>query len=640
MAYLRMWRKRKADINELLQSDDDNNDVTIENAVMTNAREDTTNDDGGSSTDDQSTSVTTDGSCFDTDIGLCDSDVEILNPEPEAQVSNLGKDLREWSTRHQISNRSLNELLQILRHHGHVLPKDARTLLATPQVIDSHSKCNGQYIYYGLEGGISRVLCQNDAFRQQHSTVSLDVNIDGLPIFKSSKVQFWPILVKLSNFNPFIVALYCGESKPEPLEEYLHDFLKELKNLTQNGLVIHEKKFAVNIRTFLCDAPARAYLKCIKGHTAYDSCERCEVKGQYVERRVVFNQLTSTLRTDEAFSQIQYSHHQNGCSPLIAAGIPCVSGFVLDYMHMICLGVVRRLLVYLTRGPKLCRLSVRQKSEISQKLNMLRGQMPSEFARQPRGLQELDRWKATEFRQFLLYTGPIVLKNTVSSQLYAHFVTLTVAVSIMLDSDDRTRAAYLEYATELMRHFVSSCTALYGKTFTVYNVHALLHIHEDVSHFRCSLNDICCFPFENYLQQIKRLVRTGQNPLAQVSKRLVEIEHAQGNSSAQPEVKPQMYISTKRRDSCFLLEDERFAFVQERRGDGTVVCDVIKLRHTVDLFDKPCLSKLLNIAYIGNGRRFQRQEMKEKDLARKVACLPFNNGSVMIPLRHGIEHSW
>lgn len=164
------------------------------------------------------------------------------------------------------------------------------------------------------------------------------------------------------------------------------------------------------------------------------------------------------LRTDEAFSQIEYSRHQTGSSPLIAAGIPCVSAFVLDYMHAFCLGVVRRMLVYLTRGPKLCRLS--------QKLNILRGQMPSEFARQPGGLQELDRWKATEFRQFLLYTGPIVLKNTVSSKLYCHFVTLNLAVSIMLDSDDGTRAAYLDFYTELMRHFVSGCPALYGKTFT------------------------------------------------------------------------------------------------------------------------------------------------------------------------------
>jgi len=55
-------------------------------------------------------------------------------------------------------------------------------------------------------------------------------------------------------------------------------------------------------------------------------------------------------------------------------------------------------LIFLTRGPTLCR--VRQKEQISQKLNGLRGKMPSEFARQPRGLEELDRWKAIEFRQF------------------------------------------------------------------------------------------------------------------------------------------------------------------------------------------------------------------------------------------------
>lgn len=157
MAYLRMWRKRKADINELLQSDDDNA-VTIDNAVMTNDREETT-DDGGSNSDNHSTSVTTDGSDFDTDIGMCDSDVEILNPEPEVLVRNIGDDLREWSTKHQITNRSLNELLQILRDHGHVLPKDARTLLATPQVIDSHSKCNYASIYTMAWRGEFPVYC-------------------------------------------------------------------------------------------------------------------------------------------------------------------------------------------------------------------------------------------------------------------------------------------------------------------------------------------------------------------------------------------------------------------------------------------------------------------------------------------------
>lgn len=42
-------------------------------------------------------------------------------------------------------------------------------------------------------------------------------NVDGLPIGKSSKYQFWPILCSVSNIqnsSPVVVAIYYGESKP------------------------------------------------------------------------------------------------------------------------------------------------------------------------------------------------------------------------------------------------------------------------------------------------------------------------------------------------------------------------------------------------------------------------------------------
>lgn len=207
--------------------------------------------------------------------------------------------------------------------------------------------------------------------------------------------------------------------------------------------------------------------------------------------------------------------------------------------------------------------------------------MPSEFARQPRGLEELDRWKATEFWQFLLYTGPVVLKNVLSSERYYHFLSLTVAISIMLKSDESTRNAYLQYAHELISHFVIRCADLYGKYFSVYNVHGLIHLHEDVRHFNCSLNDISSFPFENHLQQIKKHVWSGKNPLAQVTRWLSEIEYANGNKSkTQPEARPQMFVSTKEKDSCFLLRDERFAFIRERGGDGIMLCYVLHQHYT------------------------------------------------------------
>lgn len=73
--------------------------------------------------------------------------------------------------------------------------------------------------------------------------------------------------------------------------------------------------------------------------------------------------------------------------------------------------------------------------------------MPRDFTRQPRSMYDMDKWKATEYRQFVLYTGPLVLRSVVSEKLYNHFLCLTVALSILLESNDVTRNAYLDYGT-------------------------------------------------------------------------------------------------------------------------------------------------------------------------------------------------
>jgi len=55
---------------------------------------------------------------------------------------------------------------------------------------------------------------------------------------------------------------------------------------------------------------------------------------------------------------------------------------------------------------------------------------------------------------------------------------LSVAISILLNSDDEFREANLLYAQDLLRCFVSNCRGIYGSSFCVYNVHGLLHLHE------------------------------------------------------------------------------------------------------------------------------------------------------------------
>ena len=84
----------------------------------------------------------------------------------------------------------------------------------------------------------------------------------------------------------------------------------------------------------------------------------------------------------------------------------------------------------------------------------MRCYIPSEFARKPRSLAEVKSWKATELRQFLLYTGPVILKDVINSNISQHFLALSISMTIYLTDNIEKRVPLLQYAEELMHSFV------------------------------------------------------------------------------------------------------------------------------------------------------------------------------------------
>ena len=107
--------------------------------------------------------------------------------------------------------------------------------------------------------------------------------------------------------------------------------------------------------------------------------------------------------------------------------------------------------------------------------------------------------------------------------------------------------------------------------FAVYNVHGLLHLHEDVDHFNCSLNDISCFPFENYLGSVKKMVRSAHNPVSQV------VTHLKTRKIVTKKVETKIGLALK--DNCFLLANGSVAFLKERNNDNTYSAKVVKKQH-------------------------------------------------------------
>ena len=178
----------------------------------------------------------------------------------------------------------MNGVLSVLRKYGFDLPKDSRTLLKSTRKIVTYKKCGGDYLYFGLEKIITQSLERDDS----NDILNLKVNIDGIPLYKSSSLQFWPILCSIKHSTPMIAALFSGNSKPNSVDDFLQDFIYEVKHLQENGFSNGGKTYTLLLQSYVCDAPGRAFLKNIKGHNSLHGCERCCAVGMSVNRRTTF----------------------------------------------------------------------------------------------------------------------------------------------------------------------------------------------------------------------------------------------------------------------------------------------------------------------------------------------------------------
>jgi len=182
-------------------------------------------------------------------------------------------------------------------------------------------------------------------------------------------------------------------------------------------------------------------------------------------------------------------------------------------MHLICLGVVKKLILLWVKGPRTIKLSQQLLNQISEALLNLQSSIPNDFVRCPRSLKDVKLWKGTEFRQFLLYTGPVVLKNILREDMYVNFITLHIAVTILaspvLSKDNNNM--FIEYFSKCFKK-------IYGVKFMSHNLHALLHICSDIQKYG-PLDEFSVFRFENYTSNIKKMIRKNEKPLQQLSRR-------------------------------------------------------------------------------------------------------------------------
>lgn len=249
-----------------------------------------------------------------------------------------------------------------------------------------------------------------------------------------------------------------------------------------------------------------------------------------------------------------------------------------------------------------------------------------------------------------------MLLNTFPKRLYRNFLVLSVAMRIILSPD--LCSNYCDYAENLLKCFVTIFAKIYGNEFLVYNTHGLIHLAQDARKYG-ALDSVSCFPFENYLGQLKRMVRRPQNPVEQIVRRVGERQtfnrHTKGTCEEQfkqphfsgptppgfstcTQFKQCQYkgmiISCSLGNNCFEI-DTRVSLVRNvlvsPAADIFAVCEFFYAGTC--FFDNPINSSSLGITVV-SGLTGQLLVVPVAQLSKKLVLLPMTDVFVALPQLH------
>lgn len=220
---------------------------------------------------------------------------------------------------------------------------------------------------YLVSNNVIQTSCRDEG---KQYLIEMKINVDGLPLFRSSDITLWPLLMTINLYEkPLPIGLFCGQGKPH-IKDLLGEFILEVQKVQSAGFTVGSTTFSIGRISFICDAPARSYIQCINSHTGYYACAYCRTKGSYGENRVYFDETDAELRNDIDYEQFN-ENNQVSRSPLLGV-VPLRNNFPPEYMHLILLGIMKKILFYMffptKRFQLKCRLSQLQISNLSDRL--------------------------------------------------------------------------------------------------------------------------------------------------------------------------------------------------------------------------------------------------------------------------------
>ena len=458
-------------------------------------------------------------SCSESDCPMTSNDFNCVIKCNKKFVRNY---LANWAVNNRLSRIAVNEILHLLNVIGiKFLPVDKRSFVQTPTSNNIVPMGSGHFSYFGIANQLNAKLISPKVHKESiPEIVKFHIHVDGISLSNSSFRHLWPISISLKGLElltqPLVIACYLGPSKPENVHEYFEDFVTETIALRDNGFEFDGKLIKLIPDAFLGDAPARAFVGCFNSHNAFNGCHRCTITGISINRRTCFLQTTRLgLRSNQTIDESFY----RDTSPLLKINLNLTNDIPFDPMHQVYPGVVKRYIKLLFQNKFL----LNDDDILNNCLQTACNNTPCEFSRKCYSLGDYKQWKATQFRQFVLYTGVFVLKNNkIPTVVYQNFLNLHVALRLLSTDTFVQNNNLMLFVKKLLIHFVDSFKVIFGDDNCVYNVHSLLNLVDDCQRFGFSMEFFSCFRYENFLGVLKRKIKECGKQLHQLSNRICE----------------------------------------------------------------------------------------------------------------------
>ena len=186
---------------------------------------------------------------------------------------------------------------------------------------------------------------------------------DGVPLFKSSKGSFWPVLLMVTSLPPdirmnvdiILAGVWQGPVKP-PMDILLPPVLDKIDNLKKNGISVQTCDGPKTVRACLImsvfDLPAKAAATNMVQYNGYNSCTYCLDAGEHFSGRHIF--LPESKHEDRTVSHLEQCAMEAEASgnpvcgvkgsSVLSAHIDITKSVVIDYMHAILEGVTETVL--------------------------------------------------------------------------------------------------------------------------------------------------------------------------------------------------------------------------------------------------------------------------------------------------------